>query len=132
MKYKIKERDFKGLGYQFTKLYANNYKCYHKNFGAYNIWCFVKGKQIEVNDYYHQTEIVIDYFNKNKDNHINKNAGNVRFYLNRRTGQTKDYHTNPFFYTTKEFYKEWREIYLQISLFQKIVDEVNKITNGDN
>lgn len=58
--YTIPESDFKKLGYTFTMLYAANYKAYYKEISAlYTIWCFVKGKTIEVSDWGASTEDVI-------------------------------------------------------------------------
>jgi len=47
------------LGYTFQKLYANNYRCYHKKLDGHHIWVWQKGKEIEVDDWYHITEAII-------------------------------------------------------------------------
>jgi hypothetical protein len=58
--------EFKSLckkGYTFQKLYANNYKCYHKKHikEGLHFWIWVAdGGYIELNDWYNHTEAIVN------------------------------------------------------------------------
>jgi hypothetical protein len=82
MKYTIKEREFKGLGYTFQKLYARDYKCYWKSFDGISIWCWVKGKEIQVSDWYEHTEMIINFLRETKGK---EDSPYFKFLLNRDT-----------------------------------------------
>jgi hypothetical protein len=63
MNYKIKEKDFKKLGFRFAKLYARNYKVYIKDIQEHliTVYCFVAKKEIEICDFYSHSESVYNY-----------------------------------------------------------------------
>jgi len=96
MKYVIHEYQFKSLGFTFQKLYASNYKCYWMdNISAcqHRIWCWVLGKDIELDSFGRHTESVIYAF---KTNRTNPNAfmsrkvddsDYMQLLLNRDTGE---------------------------------------------
>src|SRR5574343_887807 len=51
----------KSFGYKFQKLFAANYKCYHKQEKNYSLWVWVgAGGYIELNDYYSNTKKIVD------------------------------------------------------------------------
>ena len=71
--------DFKQLipmGYTFQKLYAANYKCYHKGNPDFKIWIWVKNKDIEVDWWYGYEQLLIEAIRDNsihsmlKHNHV--------------------------------------------------------------
>lgn len=48
----------KQMGYKYQKLYAANYICYHKD----GIWIWRKGKELEIEDLYSDSHLVLQYF----------------------------------------------------------------------
>lgn len=55
--------DFKKLipmGYTFTKMFANNYKCYHKGDINHDVWIWVAGKTVEVHDFHSLSYLFVD------------------------------------------------------------------------
>lgn len=142
MNYSISESKFKTLGYTFQKLYAMEYKTYRKEVNkCYTIWCWVKGKKIEINDFFGYTENVIDYFLNNQDK--KKYSKIFEYYymslfLNCKTGEIIDKssamnsvitHGNidSWFKSKYQTDNNWREIYLPLKEFKETIEEINKI-----
>lgn len=68
LKFTGKFKDLKKNGYKFHKLFANNYKAYKINvdnkeyFTRGNIWIWVSGRVIEIDDYYYYTDLIVNHF----------------------------------------------------------------------
>lgn len=117
--------DFKQLipmGYKFSKLYAGNYICYHKD----GIWIWRKGKEVEIDDLYGQSYVLLNYLIQN-DFKIG-NEHNI-IVLNREEAKIEEYdttkHSDFFLILNKSsdeevesFYKRYYKKYLR----QEIVD----------
>lgn len=102
MRYTVKEKVLKGMGYTFQLLFAGNYVSYRKKVGEnLTIWLWKMGKTLEVNDWYGCTERVVNFYrmhrmHKPKDkthliydeihNEVYKDDYFV-MYLNRETGR---------------------------------------------
>ncbi len=86
--YTIAEKELKGMGYIFQKLYAADYKTYRLEIEkwSYTIWLFVMGKSIEVNDWYSNTYNVLEFYKANRDDKNFSDKEYIRIYLNRKTG----------------------------------------------
>jgi len=152
MKYTIKEREFKLIGFEFLKLYANNYKCYHKEINYFDIWCWVKGKDVEIDDWYGLTGTIVDFFNTNLDNprvlkhhkadkFFKTDCHWMVFYIDRKTGEifTKKEDVSDsvldqraYERSGKKWYdlvlrKEYREIFLEIDKFKPVAEAMERI-----
>lgn len=62
LKFTGKFTKLKDLGYEFNKLFANNYKVYHKEIPrSFSIWVWVgNGGYIEINDLYSNTKAFVE------------------------------------------------------------------------
>lgn len=95
LRYTIKEKSLKDLGYTFQKLYARNYKTYRKEFkNNRTIWLWVKDKRLEVDDWFDHTGNILqfykDHINSPEFNRINptgKASEYAKIRLNTKTGE---------------------------------------------
>lgn len=90
--------DFKQLipmGYKFSRMYARNYICYHQD----DIWIWKKGKDIEINDFYSKSHLILSYLIER--NFIIPNEFNM-VVLNTETSMIEDYertkHSDMYFF----------------------------------
>lgn len=88
LQYTIQEKELKGMGYIFQKLYAADYKTYRLEVEkwSYTIWLWVSGKSIEVNDWYSFTHKVLEFYKANRDSEKFLNKDYIKIALNRETG----------------------------------------------
>src|ERR1700749_4520825 len=49
-------------GYICQKLYAANYITYYRKIGSYGIRLWVRGRTIEINDWYDYTDIIVPFY----------------------------------------------------------------------
>lgn len=136
-------------GYKFQKLYARDYKCYHKKITpSYTIWVWIKGKSIEVNDWYANTKAIISLFKEHINNPIFKEVGfggdfrSLKIQSCQRTGQVQifDYeeYSKVFISKAKNPWKDWmakyedwnNEIYLRKDEMIKLIKEINFLTKA--
>ncbi len=62
IKYTGAFKDLIPLGFEFQKLYAANYRCYHsRKKGNPVFWIWQKGREIEIEDWYDLSAPVIEY-----------------------------------------------------------------------
>ena len=143
-------RELKSRGYTFQELYASNYKSYRKEFGShkeFTIWLWVKGKTIEINDWYNYTSNVIDFYKNNFDswkvenNKLPKPINYMVMHANHNTGEVKlkdfkEYYKMICGSEKKqsnyyEKYKGWREIVIAVDSeeWQEVLKEVEFLTN---
>ncbi len=139
MNYTINESEFKPLGYTFQKLYAMEYKTYRKEVNScYTIWCWVKGKAIEINDFYGNTEKVIDYFLNNQDKAKYSKTFDYEYmpiYLNHKTGEIIDKSSamksigdlDAWFDSKYITDNDWRDVCLPVKKFKEVIEEISKI-----
>lgn len=62
IKFTGKYKDLKAMGYTFQKLYARNYRCYHKSIAEYSsqtIWIWQKDNRVEIMDLYDLSYLVL-------------------------------------------------------------------------
>lgn len=122
--------EFKKRGYEFLKMYARNYKCYHKKVNGYDFWVWVKGKEFYIKDWFHNTENVINFYMNNVERQRAENKGKKSFsggdltfmplILNDVTGEVR------FFDYTKDFPNnnpDQRTLYLDTESFMDVVKE---------
>ena len=85
MRYTIKERELKGLGYVFNN---HDYKSYHLVIKEYKyiIWLFVAQKHFYVNDWYQHTYNIIEFYKANRDVEVFLKEDYVGIGLHRETG----------------------------------------------
>ncbi len=129
--YTIDVKKFKSMGYSFQKLYARNYKAYHKIIDEYDIWLWVKDKIIEINDWHSNTSNIINFYKENLDiwkvenDKLPRPRSYMALHINDHTGEIKhkDYNeyykcfTDPTYKLMDEYhkkYEEWREINIMI------------------
>ena len=139
MQYTIKEKEFKGLGYTFQNI---NHKVYWKDIEQYRIWCWVRGKRIEIDDFYGASELFINYFEENKNNpevvvEFALPGGKPdRWIPLRYNDQTKEILSLEKLiaklgaaYWESKYARGgiYREVNLYIEPFQRVVDEIKKI-----
>ncbi|PLS19159.1 hypothetical protein CVD28_01755 [Bacillus sp. M6-12] len=111
--------DFKKLipmGYKFSKLYASNYICYHKD----ELWIWKKGKELEIADFYSRSHVVLQYLIDH--DFVVPNEYNL-VVLNQETSQIEDYertkHSDMYFFgklseeEMEQFYKRYHRKFLQ-------------------
>lgn len=70
LKYTLSDKELKNRGYTFQKLYAANYITHRKDIPdetGYTVWCWSKGKNIEVEDWYDSTGNILKFFKDNYD-----------------------------------------------------------------
>jgi len=61
--------DLKKRGYRFEKLYARNYKVYHKEMDNHDIWLWVAhGGSIEIDGWGQRTKRIVNFINANLNN----------------------------------------------------------------
>ncbi len=53
------------MGYTFQKLYARDYKTYRKKINDWTIWLWVQERRLEIDDWFHYTGPIIDFYKKN-------------------------------------------------------------------
>jgi len=83
----IFQGDYKTLkpqGYTYSKMFAANYICYHKD----NVWLYRKGREVEIRDFYENSYLVLDYLIK--CNFVIGNEFN-RIALNRETKEMEEF-----------------------------------------
>ncbi len=133
------------IGYIHQKLYARNYKTYRKKIECHTIWLWIKGKTIEVDDWYSYTNNVIEFYKNNFDKWKKENKKLARprhamiLHANHSTGEIKlkdfdEYYKSMFSENNKiiddyyKKYKNWREIILIPKLFDKVISEIDYLT----
>jgi hypothetical protein len=128
-------------GYTFQKLYASNYKTYRKKFRSFTIWLWVKGKTIEINDWYTYTNNVIECYKNNyeqwklENSKLSSPRSVMVLHANHSTGEVKlkDYsqYYEAFLGDPKkvdEYYKkyeDWSEIILSPNSFNEVLEEID-------
>lgn len=156
MKYTINIKELIPRGYQFQKLYANNYKTYHKKINSrMRIWIFVKGCEIEVNDWFDNTENLIKFYIENKENPIfnefspiskgpknyakvqmNPNTGFVQFFDDKlyfgvfdKARNLPENRMSEAWADWNQMYKNWyNEIILSHDSMKELIEEINYLT----
>jgi hypothetical protein len=147
LKFIIPPRDLIPRGYEFQKLFASNYRCYHKEVAdGYKFWLWVRDKEIEINDWYSSTFHILDFFKANRttQDQVHKDEC-LKVQLNPNTGHVQlfDYEEE---YRTFDRYKEdkngdyawklWNEkyygwhnnIYLFKEHMERVIEEVDFLT----
>lgn len=146
MKFTSPVNQLKDRGYTFQKMYANDYKCYWKKISnTFTIWLWVKGKEIEINDWYGMTEPILKFYKDNFDSWLKENSKrpkplNGMFIL--YNPKTKDVILKDFkeYYTAicqddpkliDAYYKKYEGYYeqiLNIKTMEKIFSEIKILT----
>jgi hypothetical protein len=137
--YSIPEKEFKLHGYELKKLYARNYKVYHKKIDQIDIWCWVAGKTIEIKDFYQNSIYILNYYlaNCDKEDKLMKSKDGSK-YLNVRFNITTKEIKNfldivkvPDFLTSEYMIGEdWSSIILRKEAWDEIIEELSFLTNG--
>lgn len=155
LQYKTKEVDLKNMGYTYQELYARNYKTYRKKINDYTLWLWAKGKRLEVDDWFHHTGKIIEFFKNNlgansnlpkmknakKRNpetavveymtlHVHKKENTVQFYDDdgyMTALLSKSFEVD--FPKFEEKYKDYRKIVIHIPTFMDVLKEVDILTN---
>lgn len=127
--YTIRERDFKGLGFLFQKMYSANYRAYQKKIGPYTIWCWVAGKTIEINDWGAYTSNILKFYKENK--HTNPDYWNIQ--LNRETGGVRFTDVVEYYEQLRlnnmAYFNEWQQIYLLTDHIDNVLLQVSNLIN---
>lgn len=92
LKYTIPERDFKKLGFTFSKHGASRYKSYSLKHPLYKtetlLWTFVAGKDIELPNLEYRTFDVIEQCKKQiKNKDLAYDSKYIKFHINLKTGE---------------------------------------------
>ena len=66
LQFKGKFLDLKHLGFTFQRMFANNYRCWHRQFdftktynGTLTVWIWQKGNEVEIEDWYHHSVAIL-------------------------------------------------------------------------
>ena len=122
------------LSYEFLKLYAMNYICYHKKVAdCYSVWVWKKGRYVEVKDWYDQTFLVVLFYLKNRDN-VEGEYLHAMWNRDKRELLVKDYsklwkknRLGKTVYT--DYYKDYEEIGFHRESMDELVEELKLISN---
>lgn len=139
MNWSIPAKQLKSLGYTFQKMYAADYKCYHKKLSTKSnitLWLWVAGKTIEVNDWHQFTGSVIEFYKANKDQSDGVSDIGIKIQLNRETGYIQLYDYKSYYEvfeskswdSWKEKYDDWQEIYLSHDGMKLLFKEIDILT----
>lgn len=132
MNYTIKEILLKERGYTFQKLYASNYKCYHKKINKnYTLWLWVAKKTIEVNGWHQHTKSIIDFY---LNNILDKNY--IKIQINHDTGDIQFYDYAEYskviesgcWNTWIEKYESYHEVLLVKDSMNELIKEIEYLT----
>jgi len=143
--YTIPNSELKKRGYTFQKLYANNYVTYRKKIQehGYTVWCWSKGKTIEVDDWHDFTGGIIKFFKDNYDSwkieneklprpseymvlYLNRNDGDIllkdkkEYYLSMKDDATFDAYLKK--------YENYSEVVLPLDITFELIEEINFLT----
>lgn len=144
MRYLIKERNFKRLGFSFEKLHAANYRAYRKVVDGFHILCWVKGKEIQVDGTHGFVNEVFNFFKANINSpYVQGREGNEAFMcllINTKTGdivhkkELKERFKPDWdaLFDSKYYASgDYKETYLPIEAFRKVVECVEVISSVD-
>jgi hypothetical protein len=145
-------KDLKSIGYKYQELYARNYKTYRKEIAGFTFWLWVKGKTIEINDWYSYTANIIKFYKENieqwkiDNSKLPRPRSHFKLYANHNTGEIKEFDYNEYYNAIKlldenrkdgekdgydeylDKYKNWREIVLHIESFEEVLKEIEFLT----
>lgn len=140
----VNVKELKNRGYTFQKLYAAEYKTYRKKINDYTIWLWVKGKEIEIEDWFSLTGPIIDFIKKHYDEWKVENdklpspSEVITLHIERDTGEIKfkdydEYYKAMFgddvesdIYRKK--YDRWREYDIHYETFKDVLTEIDWLT----
>jgi hypothetical protein len=138
--YLVKEKELSDHGYDFRKLFASNYKVYFKEINNIGIWCWVKGKTIEIKDYYDNTINIINYYIENINNKEKliisqrDHSSYLNIKVNSKTGEIisfKDVIKKEDFLNSEYMIDEdWRTVIMTRDTWDAIIDELVFLTEG--
>lgn len=57
--------DLKKKGFTFQKLFANNHMCWHKKVENQNMWIWKKGNEVEFEDLYNHSRLILEAIQNN-------------------------------------------------------------------
>jgi len=135
--YVIDEDYFKNNGYCYQELFASDVPYYHKVVGERTIWCRVEDKMVFIADWYDfLTPTILNYFVKYRNSEDVKYSKTFDFHyltlrLNRETGEIVN-KTRDMIMDDDNIYNKgpWHELVLPIEKTNKILDEINRLTNN--
>ena len=134
-------RVLKPRGYVFQYMYANNYRCYHKDFGPNDsIWIWVKGDDFEVLDLHGKSGWLVNCLVKNRK----KIPGLVKWnsfsiLMNTENGKCWHYGDAERYWWVKmenrlyerakkygdealrAFFQKWRTIHIKVEIVEEIL-----------
>jgi len=137
LNYVIDEDYFKSNGYRYQELFASDVPYYHKVVGERTIWCRVEDKMVFIEDWYDfLTPTILNYFVKYRNSEDVKYSKTFDYHflslrLNRETGEIVN-KTYDMVMNDDSIYnnRPWTELVLPIEETNKILDEINRITNN--
>jgi len=158
MNFTIDPKQLIPRGYTFQKLYARNYKCYHRKLASgHRLWLWMKGRNIEINDWYDQSENLIKFFIQNQDCPLFDEIGwqgnpknYIKVQMNPEDGFVQLYDDKEYFQVFEksrnlpksrkgeawsvwtEKYGDWHnEIIMHRDSMTELINEVNYLTGRD-
>ena len=139
--YKIKEKDFKNLGYKFEKVWANNYKAYTKYLDSvFYIICWVKNKEIQYSEWLGYTEKILNFYDNNleiwnKSNQkLKRPYSAMKIYLDWDNGNIQLMDIKEYYNSLKsekifeEYFLKYQN-YSKINLFHDRIEELKREIN---
>ena len=155
--YTVDIKELKPRGYTFQKLYAAEYKTYRKKINNYTIWLWVKGKGIEIDDWYSLTGPIINFIKEHYDEwkiendklpkprevitlHIEQDTGEIKFkdykeYYTAMVGdgsfwksENKNKGIPPELEAYYKKYDRWREYNIHYETFKDVLVEIDYLT----
>jgi len=132
--YVVDEDYFKDNGYIYEELFAYGVPYYYKVVGQRTIWCRVEDKMVFIEDWHgFLTPTILNYFveyRKSKNVKYSKTF-DIHFLtlrINRKSGEIINYTHDMI--DDEKLYDSTNELNLPIGLTNKILDEINRITNN--
>ncbi len=132
--YVVNEDYFKNNGYQYQELFASDIPYYHKEVGERKIWCRVEDKMFFIEDWYDfLTPTILNYFVEYRNSENVKYSKTFDYHyltlrINRKTGEIFNYTYGMI--DDENLYDSTNELVLPIEETNKILDEVNRLTNN--
>lgn len=138
-KFTGKYKDLMPAGYTFHKMYARNYRTYQKSFGCNDsIWVFVKGNDIEINDFYAKTGWLVSLFIKNRE--VIPNIlfhGSLWAVMNTETGECfrqdipdkaceafkekREMYNSGDPEKVRAYFEKWKEVHIKMEMIEEIL-----------
>lgn len=148
LKWTVATKNMKPMGYEFNKLFANNYKVYCKEIAGFKFWAWEKERILEINDWHHFTLPIINWYKANRDiiDPVHNNSLKIQYHYDSDDGQVQMFDYNEEFNVFTRYrdaktdeeknhawdewnskYSGWSTAYLKKESMDKVLEEIEKI-----